>query len=95
MIVQGKRSVHPWMMGAIIVAATVSASAQTLRHFPIPPRYTDNKVLNHLQALDGQIKVLRKSTFKVSFYGWSSQDVGAAAEKTWGATSALMQARSR
>jgi hypothetical protein len=75
----------------LLLNLSVLASTQTLKHFPVAPQYTDRKVLIHLESLENQLKAVRKSTFKVSFYGWSNPDVGAAAEKTWGTASTLME----
>jgi hypothetical protein len=75
----------------LLLLVSLSARSQTLKHFPTAPQYTDQKTLNHLESLEGEVKAVRKSMLKVSFYGWSNAEVGAAAQQNWDVTSKLLE----
>jgi hypothetical protein len=65
----------------ILLCLSVSASAQELKHFPVPPQFKDQKAINHLADLEGHLKAIRKSELQISFTGWSNPDIQAAAER--------------
>jgi hypothetical protein len=64
-----------------LLSLSLPVMGQTLQHFSVPPQYKNQKVLLHLEALENQMKALRKAELKVNFYGWPNPDLGAAAEK--------------